>query len=464
MSYGFRIRNAITPLRSVFLLLFFAFTPQARANSEPGPIIRDLTANERPGVTVWNAAQSVTPAVSVVLSFPLGSAFDPVGKKGLSRLAASLVDEGTKTKNSSAFKTFAADQNLTLQASVDEENFYIKANFLRYNYKAVAHLLNEALTEPRYDPQAVARMKDQIVNVIKASRSDPNSLLKKMNDQAIFRDHPFAHPEMGYIKDVKAVTTADLKKFNRQLLSAPLFVAVAGSLNETETKKFIDLVTRNLKARGAVPVIPAPPAFEKSEKFSLYLQSSQASVGIRKPGPYRTDPDYFAVVALNHILGGGGFGSRFTENLREQKGLTYSINSDLTVEGGKSYWEVYFATPTDKAELALRAVNTEIQKIAETGVTEKELADTKRYLKGVYALEFDRNNKIADLMQALYTLGLSSRYPQERDALIDALSVDAVNRAAKKYFSPDSAQVISVISSDPKIPGFAVQKKDALRF
>ncbi len=309
-------------------------------------------------------------------------------------------------------------------------------------------LLRGALIEPRFDPEAVERVRGQLLSILRSDATDPDAISGKTFYSKIFSGHPYARPQGGTPDSVAGLDVAAVREAHAAtMVRDRLTVSVVGDITVAELGPLLDDLFGGLPESGA----PLPPVAEPATDGSLTvvdLGIPQSVVLFGQPGIARDDPDFIPAYVLDHILGGGGFGSRLTEEVREKRGLTYGISTWLAPNDFGWLYMGGFSSANARVAEALDIVRAEWRKMADEGVSEAELAAAKRYLTGAYPLRFDSNGQIASQLLYLQLAGLGLDYVNERNGLIEAVTVEDVNRVAKRLLQPD--QLTFVVVGQPE--------------
>jgi zinc protease len=434
---------------TLFAMAFFAlaaFTPAAHA-AEIKPI--DLGKN----VQVWFSEDHTVPIVAFNISLPAGSAYDPVNKGGLASFAADLIDEGAGNMDSRAFHEALSDHAIQFRASADRDNMIISIVTLRENAPLAMHLLQLALVHPRFDADAVTRVRAQVIQAIQQGNTRPPTLARRVFSEDFFNGHPYAHPGDGDAKTISAITVEELRNFARtHWVKAGLQIAVAGDINQDVAQKLLAETFQPL-AGTMPPPIPDVGRLGDPGVHVLEMPVPQPTIMFGLPGIMRADPDFIPGYIANYILGGGGFSSRLTDEVRVKRGLTYGITTALTPYHKASIMVGAVATRADAVHQTIQVVKDTLANFAATGPTQSELDDAKTFLTGSFPLAFASNAGIASQLGTFQREGLDIGYVARRNALIQAVTLDDVKRVSKRLFDP--ARLTVVVAGTP-VEGRAV--------
>jgi zinc protease len=410
------------------------------------------------GVETWLSEERALPMIAVNISFPAGSAYDPTDKPGLANLTASLIDEGAGDLVSDAFKQALESRAIRFAAAADRDYIVVTLTTLKENADEAFRLAALAFAHPRFDPEAVERIRVAVLASLKQEDEDPSRAAVKAWYATYFGAHSYGHPTAGTPAGISAIKSDDIKAFAADhLVRGGIKVAVSGDITEVQLKKYLQMLFTSLPAKSVLPV--AKPTDEGKPGTRNVVRNEAAPVAIFGfVGPMRSDPDYIPAFVTNYILGGGGFSARLMDEVRDKRGLTYGISTQLNDFRSASI--IVGSVQSDKAKIltAVDVTKGEMARFAKDGATAMELADAKTYLTGSFPLGLDSNAKIARTLNSYQRSGLSADYVVKRNAMIQAVTLDQVNAMAKKYFDP--ARLVVVIAGTPA-PAEAVQKPSA---
>jgi zinc protease len=380
--------------------------------------------------------------VAMVAAFPAGSVYDPKGKDGLASFAASLMDEGAGKLDSKAFQAALADKAIQLSVQADRDWTVVSLITLTANAKVAFKLLSTALAHPRFDGEAIARVRAQMLQNLQQEGEDPSQIAARDFHQVFFGPHPYAHDTDGDGPGLTSINRNDLVNFAAShWVRNGAKIAVAGDLNTATLTALIKSTFGPLRAT-AVPPPPNPTRLGAPGLHEFKMDVPQPNAVFALPGLLRSNPDYLPVYVANYILGGGGFSSRLTNEVREKRGLTYDISTDVPALRKAGLIEGTVATRADAMNQTLAAVRDTMTKFSAEGPTQQELDDAKTYLTGSYPLSFSSNAGIAGQLSAFQRAGMPVDYVAKRNSLINAITLDDVKRVAKKYFDPKRMTVV----------------------
>ncbi|MCZ6587360.1 MAG: pitrilysin family protein [Alphaproteobacteria bacterium] len=397
------------------------------------------------GIEAWLVEDHSNPIISMDFAFPGGASADPAGKEGLAHMVSGLLDEGAGDLDSQAFQRRLAELSIRLSFDAGLDTFQGIMRTLKENQDTAFDLLRLALTAPRFDEEPVGRIRSQIRVQLERESESPRRIAGRALRQAMFPNHPYARPTHGTLESLPAITVEDLRRFVADRLALDVLkIAVVGDITAKE------LAVRLDETFGALPGHAAP--FEvadvvprtNGEVVVIERDLPQSVVIFGHAGIKRDDPDFYAAYVVNHILGGGSFNSRLFEEVREKRGLAYSVYSYLhpldhagLVMGG-------VATQNARTGESLEVIRLEWKRMSESGPTREELEDAKTYLTGSYPLRFSSTANIAGTLLVIQLDDLGIDYVNERNKLIEAVTLEDARRVANELFQADELNFVIV--------------------
>lgn len=399
------------------------------------------------GVEAWLVEDRSVPVVSLSFSFAGGAALDPEGKEGLAELVSGLLDEGAGDMDSRAFQQALEDVAASLRFSAGLDRFDGTLRSLSAHKDRAFELLRLALTAPRFDAGPVERIRAQLLAALESRKDDPRRIARRAWYAAAFDGHPYARPVSGSPESLRAIAREDLARFARgRLVRAGLVIGAAGDISAHELAERLDRAFGALPARGAPPALPEA-AFGGGRLIVVRKPIPQSVIVFGQAGLKRSDPDYYAAYVMNHVLGGGS-SSRLNAELREKRGLVYSVYSYLNPLDRAGLVMGGLGTANAQAGAALALVRSQWRRLAEEGVGAGELADAKTYLNGSFPLRLDSTGDVAAMLTAVQVNRLGIDYLDRRASLIDAVGAADVKRLARRLLDPDALTVVVV--GDPE--------------
>ncbi|HEY1748194.1 MAG TPA: pitrilysin family protein [Xanthobacteraceae bacterium] len=442
------MNNLTARARSPFRrgLAFFAALPVAATLVFASPAF--ATTIERVvspgGIEAWLVREPAVPLIAIDFAFVGGAAQDPAGKGGTANLVASLLDEGAGEFDSKAFHDRLERKAIELSFQAERDTLKGSLRTLSENKDEAFEDLRLSLNAPRFDTADVEIIRGQVLSLLRRAATSPNEIASQRWWQAAFPGHPYGRPVMGTLDSVPAVTADDLHAYTHRVLArANLKVAVVGDIDAETVKTALDRIFGALPARPDLTEVGTMTPQGLGKRIVVKLDVPQAVVTFGGPGIARKDPDFMAAYIVNHILGGGAFSSRLYQEVREKRGLAYSVYDSLVWLNHTALFLGGTATRADRAGETLDVIQKEIRRLANDGPTASELADAKAHLNGAFALNLDTSTKIAALLVQLQLDGLGVDYFTRRTEMINAVTLDDARRVAKRLL--DSGLLVTVV-------------------
>ncbi|OYW52525.1 MAG: peptidase M16 [Hyphomicrobium sp. 32-62-53] len=418
------------------------------ALNRPAEAMQIKSVKSPGGIEAWLVEDHSNPMMAMRFSFEGGSAQDPAGKDGVANFVSSMLDEGAGKLDASTFQEKLEDLAVRLSFSDTQDAFYGNFETLTANRDEATELLRLAINEPTFDKEAAERIRQQILAGIVYAAKDPDKVAAQEWNALAFGDHAYGRRPGGTEESVTSITTADLDTYRKKVFArSNLRVVAVGDITEAELGAMLDKVFGKLpeKADLVAVAMTAPATGGKTKIIEMDVPQSVAVFGFGAMP--RKDPDFLTAFVLNQLIGGGGFASRLMEEVREKRGLAYSVYSYLQPMRHASIFSGGVATRNDAVKTSIDLIRQELEKVAAEGPNETEFANAKSYLTGSYALRFDTNVKIATQLLGLMEEGYGTDYVEKRNALIEAITLDDAKRVAKRLL--DTNNMIVTIVGKP---------------
>lgn len=421
---------------SAALSLLLAFPAQAAVE------IQEVTSPG--GIEAWLVEERSIPFAAIEIRFRGGASLDARGKDGAINLMMSLLEEGAGGMTAREF----AEARESLATSQEFRAFgdavSVSARFLTENRDEAIALLRKALTEPRFDEDAIERVRAQVLSVIRSDANDPNRIASRTFDTLAYGDHPYARPRMGTVASVTALTRDDIVEAHARAIARDrVYVAAVGDIGPEELGTLLDDLLAGLPEEGA-PIPPEAKFLLPGGVSVVSFDTPQAVALFGHTGIARDDPDFFAAFVANEIFGGSGFQSRLMQEVRVARGLTYGIGSWLMDMDLSQLIMGQVATANDRMAETIEVVKSEWARIAAEGVTEEELEAAKTFLTGAYPLRFDGNRRIASILVGMQMNGLPVDYVVTRNDKVNAVTLEDIARVVQRIYRPEDLHVVVV--------------------
>jgi zinc protease len=395
------------------------------------------------GIEAWLVRETAVPLIALDFAFVGGSEQDPADKPGVANMAASLWDEGAGDLDAQAYHARLDDKAIQLSFGAGRDRVRGSMRTLAENRDEAFDDVRLALTAPRFDSEAVERVRGQIISQLERLSTTPNDIASRTFWHAAFPDHPYGQPVSGTPASIAAISIDDLRSYTARVLArSQLKIAIVGDIDAATAGPLLD------RTFGALPATPTLNAVADvtmqglGRRIVVPLDVPQAVVTFGTTGIARNDPDFMAAYIVNYILGGGSFSSRLYREVREKRGLAYGVSDNLTWLDHTAMLVGGTATRSAVTGEALGIIEAETRRLAQDGPTAQELADAKSYLDGSYALALDTSAKIAGQLVQLQIDNLGIDYIDRRSELIGAVTLDDTKRVAKRLLDAGFLETI----------------------
>jgi zinc protease len=425
------VRRAVVALLALPLLAAPALATTIERVVSPG------------GIEAWLVHEPAVPMIAIDFAFVGGAAQDAPGKGGTASLVASLLDEGAGDLDAKTFHARLERKAIELGFQAERDTLRGTLRTLTENKDEAFEYLRLAVTQPRFDQSDVEVIRAQILSMLRRATTSPTDIANLRWWQVAFADHPYGRPVNGTLESVPTVTIADLKDYTHRVLArGNLKVAVVGDIDAETVKVMLDRVFGGLPAQPELKPVPNVSPQGLGRRIVVKVDVPQAVLAFGGPGIARKDPDFMAAYIVNHILGGGAFSSRLYQEVREKRGLAYSVYDSLVWLNHSALFLGGTATRADRAGETLDVIDKEIHRLADDGPTADELAKAKAYLNGSFVLNLDTSSKIAALLVQLQLDGLGIDYFTRRPEMINGVTLEDARRVAKRML--DTGMLVTV--------------------
>lgn len=425
------MRSVLRALVCVFVLLpGTALALEIQSVTSPG------------GIKAWLVEDHRNPILALNFSFRGGESADPEGKEGRARLVSGLLDEGAGDLDSQAFQQTLADNSISLRFSSRSDRFSGRMVTLTETRETATDLLRLALTEPRFDPEPVERIRAQISASLRQDLQSPRTIVGRTWWATSFPDHPYGRSGDGTLESVAAVTAEDLRAFTDAVLTRDdLVVGAVGDISPEDLGALLDRVFGALPQRSSVaPVADVVPK-HAGETIVVDLEIPQSVVMFGQAGIDRDDPDWYTANLLNRVMA-GGFGSRLMEEIREKRGLVYGVWAYLLPLEHAPMLMGGLASQNARVAEAIDLVRQEWRRMAEEGPTQQELDDARTYVLGSFPLSLTDSGGIASLLVSLQESDRPIDYLDRLDEIYGAITLEDARRVAAKLYRTQELTVV----------------------
>lgn len=412
------------------------------------------------GVPVRFVQTTALPIVDIDLRFNAGSARDGSINStgfGIANMTATMLTQGSKRLDENEFTRAVETLGINLNSSAYKDMFIVSLRSL-YDDKHLlpaVDLMTQMLSEPAFDDSILARNKARLLVGLQQQKQDPNSLASIAFSEALYGEHPYAHPSAGTLESIPTIEKQQLIDFkNRYLVAANASVAITGNLTLEQAKKLAEDITSKLPKGQPATELPEPKPLSQAKHIHIPFPSTQTTVLMGQLGDKRaTDPQSqqkqtnFAVG--NEVLAGGDFNARLMTEIRQNLGYTYGISGSMNPMLARGPYQIGFSTRNDKARAAIDASLAVINDTLEKGITNTEMRLTTDNLKNSFPMGFASNAGINGLLGMMNFYQLPNSYLTDYVKRVDQVKLSEVNQTMQDTLKPDDFLIVTVGQEDP---------------
>ena len=432
----------------MLVLLLGVWVTPVRAGSMP-PVERIVLPNN---LVLLVSEEHSLPFVVFQMLVDAGSRLDPAGKEGLANLTAKGLLLGTSRQNANAMNEALDFMGASLNTSAGQDYAVVGLQVLKKDLEKGFGFFIDALTNPVFPEQEIQKEVKKILGAIQSADEQPMALAEKTFRKTLFPQSPYGHPVEGTRESVSKLSREDVLQFYRAFYRPNrAILSIVGDITVEEVRtKLIPVLAKwpaNQVEAGAFNATHA----KGPQTIKISRQITQANIVLGNIGVRRDNPDYYSLSVMNYILGGGGFGSRLTEEIRVKRGLAYSVASFFDAEKYQGSFQIVMQTKNPSAREAIDLALKEMERIQKEPVSEEDLRRAKAYLIGSFPLRIDTQSKLANFLAQVEYYGLGLDYPEKYPSLINSVTREDVLRVGKTYLHPE--QVILVVVGNLKEAG-----------
>ncbi|SFG44062.1 M16 family metallopeptidase [Methylobacterium gossipiicola] len=396
------------------------------------------------GIEAWHVESQVVPLIALAFTFEGGAAQDPEGKAGVAQMLARLLDEGAGDLVSDAFQERLAARAIELSFHAGADALGGSLKMLVKHADEAIDLLALALAKPRLDPDAIERVRAQTLAGLRYQQNDPGVMASRRFFAEAFAGHPYARPSSGTPESIAAITRDDLVAMHAKIIGrGGVKVAAVGAIDTARLAEALDRAFGRLNLAAPLTAIPQTQVGHLGQRHVVDIDVPQSVLRFGMGGVPWRDPDFIPAYVLNHILGGGSFTSRLFQEVREKRGLAYSVGTSLVSHRASAMTWGYTATKNERVGEALAVIGDEIGRLIAQGPSDEELQKAKDYLTGSYALGFDTSTKIAHQLAQIAFEGLGMDYIARRNDLVANVTQADIRRAGARTFADGKMLVVA---------------------
>jgi zinc protease len=422
-------------------LCLLAFIPQAEA----APKIEHWTLEN--GARVYFVETHELPMLQIRAVFDAGSSRDPADKAGLARLTSAMFDEGAGSLTADDIARKFEGLGAEFGAGVDRDMATVSLRSLSEDslLNPALDLFATVLSSPSFPPASLERLRAQTLVALQKEAESPGAVAEKAFYRELYGEHPYAHDPRGDQVSLKAITRDDVLAFHRQYyVGANTWLVIVGDASKRQARSIAERIVGRLPAGRAPLSLPPVRTLSKPQLKMISFPATQTHIYVGQPGIRRGDPDYFPLYVGNYILGGGGLVSRLSVEVREKRGLSYSVYSYFFPLRMPGPFMVGLQTKNDQRNEALKIARKVLADFVDKGPTAEELDAAKKHITGGFPLRVDSNGKIAEYLAVIGFYGLPLTYLDDFIPNVESVTADQIHEAFQRRVHPDQMVTVSV--------------------
>ncbi|XSG76447.1 M16 family metallopeptidase [Herpetosiphon llansteffanensis] len=393
------------------------------------------------GIVVLLQRNPNSPTVSIQGEIALGQVHEPAALNGVAVFTASALNRGTTTRSFHDITNLTEDRGCSIAASAGRHTTSFGGKALSDDAPLILELLADVLRNPTFPEREIERLRTQFVTMLRQSEQDTRSQASKAAREQLYpSDHPYYLSPNGSLETVPAITTADLAAFAKRYHPAATTIAIVGDIDETTILAEVERWFGDWQGQGEPPTTNVPEVAQpqKVQRREIVVEGkTQSDLVWAVPGLARTDPDFYAAMMANLVLGQLGLMGRLGENVRDKQGLAYYATSRIDADVGAGAWVVYAGINAKNVDRALNAIQEEVDRLLAEGISELERSDSVAYLTGMLGISLEANSGIANMLLNIERFKLGLDYVQRYPEIIGSVTLEQIHAAAKRLLSAD---------------------------
>ena len=395
----------------------------------------------------WYIEDHTLPIVTIKIAFrDCGYAYDPDSVSGLSFMASLLLDEGAGEMDAEEFQKELSKSAIVMSFSSDKDNFYVSAKTLSKNLQKTLDLLTIAITSPTFDVEPLRNAQNKALISLEKKEEDADYIAQREWEKAVYKNHPYSNPLFGRKESIPNITRADLLNYiKKNFVRSSAVISVVGDITKGQVLDMLD------KSFSKIP--DAPQSNKSIENFTTFPDSKtiyvhrnlpQSSIVFGQKAVGIKDKNFYPLHLVNYVLGGGGFESRLVSEIREKRGLTYSLYSFINRNDKSSTLEGYYSTKNSSVKESLDIFWKEINLLKSGGITKDELELAKNYSIGSFPLNMDSYEKLVNYLNFMQIEELGTDFLETRNEKVKAVNLDEANTAIVELIDPKKLTIVVV--------------------
>ena len=404
------------------------------------------------GAQAYLVQTKALPMVDIEISIDAGDRYDPAVKSGLATMAGQLMNYGAKSEKGLLTEAQIADEiadlgaNLGVSVSGERAVMRIRTLSRKDLRDRAVQLASAMLSAPTYDAKILTREKQRMTTALLESETKPEPVLDRRFRKSVYGNYPLANSPT--VQSIASISALDLQQFHKQFYRGDrMIVSIVGDVSKVEAAEIVQGLLQRVPQSGST--IAKLPEFERSpveplsqREVSIPFDSQQAHIAMGMTAVSRSNPDYFPLLVGNYVLGGGGFVSRLMSEVREKRGLAYSVFSYFAPGKDAGIFQAGLQTKNDQAALALEVMSSTIAQFIADGPTQSELDAAKSNLVNGYPLRIDNNRKLLDNVSSIAWNNLPLDTMEVWTKQVEAVSLEQVKAKFQKYLAMDRMKIV----------------------
>ncbi|MDQ7074774.1 MAG: pitrilysin family protein [Gammaproteobacteria bacterium] len=414
------------------------------------------------GAKVLFVPSTALPIVDLRVVFAAGSVRDN-GLSGVAKLTNNLLDTAAGDLNAQQIATQLEGVGARLGLESLRDMAVLSLRSLREErfFKPAFEVFNTILQQPRFEQSEIDRIRKQMLISLKNAKQSPSALASKAFYKAVYGTHPLASPPGGTEESLPVIQREQILAFYQRFYVAKnAVIAIVADLDRAAAEALAERISSGLPTGEKAAALPPIPELKKAQLIRIQFPSKQSHISIGQAGMSRTDVDFYPLYVGNHTFGGSGFSSRLMQEVREKRGLAYSVYSYFSPMEQAGPFEMGLQTRNDQVEESLEIVNRELQKFITEGPSAEELDASIRNITGAAPLRIDSNKKLVQYLAMIGFYHLPLDYLDKFDQRITSVSLEQVTTAFQQRLHPD--KMVTVIVGDQTVE-VANEQKTARR-
>jgi len=404
------------------------------------------------GAQAYLVQTKALPMVDIEISIDAGDRYDPAAKSGLATVVGQLMNYGAKSEKGLLTEAQIADEvadlgaNLGVSVSGERAVMRIRTLSRKDLRDRAVQLASAMLSAPTYDAKILAREKQRMTTALLEAETKPESVLDRRFRKSVYGNYPLANSPS--VQSIASISAIDLQQFHKQFYRGDrMIVSIVGDVSKAEAAEIVQGLLQRVPQSG--PAIAKLPEFERSpveplsqREVTIPFDSQQAHIAMGMTAVTRSNPDFFPLLVGNYVLGGGGFVSRLMSEVREKRGLAYSVFSYFSPGKDVGIFQAGLQTKNDQATLALEVMSSSIAQFIADGPTQSELDAAKANLINGYPLRIDNNRKLLDYVSSIAWNNLPLDTMETWTKQVEEVGLDQVKTTFQKYLAMDRMKIV----------------------